>query len=76
MGDAILMVNELSEIVFYNEAFCKMLGYEKDELVGGQLSKLLNFEEHKPDHADLVANFINKSVLPISLMSRAKYSLP
>lgn len=53
-GDAILILNQQTEIIDVNEMACSLLGYERHELVGLAVSKLIATEDLKNHCRDIL----------------------
>ncbi|MBL1140884.1 MAG: sensor domain-containing diguanylate cyclase [Proteobacteria bacterium] len=70
IGDPILMVNDKSEIIFCNDAFCKMFGYSTVEIIGSSLNSLISEDNANLNHADLVSNYIKSNAPPMTMMAR------
>ncbi|WP_318440714.1 sensor domain-containing diguanylate cyclase [Photobacterium leiognathi] len=69
LGDAVLIVNETSKIVFSNNACCTLLGYSKNELLDMQLSELINPSSINT-HDENVARFIEHQSAPKVMSER------
>ncbi|WP_318463486.1 PAS domain-containing protein [Photobacterium leiognathi] len=69
LGDAVLIVNETSKIVFSNNACCTLLGYSKNELLDMQLSELINPSSINT-HDENVARFIKHQSAPKVMSER------
>jgi diguanylate cyclase (GGDEF)-like protein/PAS domain S-box-containing protein len=70
IGDPILLVNDKSEIIYCNDAFCKMFGYSTVEIIGNSLNKLIGEGNSNLNHADLVSNYIKSNAPPMTMMAR------
>jgi PAS domain S-box-containing protein len=60
-GEAILILNEKTEIVDVNELACKLFGYQRSELIGLSTSKLIapnDFNNHRDDITNVKKNKI------------------
>ncbi len=69
LGDAILMTNESSEIIFANTACAKLFLYKKDEIVKLRIDDLMKNSE-SINHPELVTEFINSDLPPKGMMTR------
>lgn len=69
LGDAIIIVNDSSELIFANAACAKMFGYEVEEMPGMLLDKLMK-PAAKLDHQEMVKQFIQSNSSARTMMTR------
>ena len=69
LGDAIIIVNEISEIIFANSACADMFGYTNSEMRGMRIDQLMatSFEI---DHGSMVKKFIQSHLPARGMMAR------
>jgi two-component system sensor kinase FixL len=56
-SDAVVTINEHHEIVYFNDMAERMFGYEREEVIGGDLSFILP-TEHRKNHRHYVERYI------------------
>jgi len=56
-NDAVVTINENHEVVFMNQAAEKMFGYNRNEIMGGDLAPLIP-QEYRKDHKKFVDRYV------------------
>ncbi len=74
LGDAIVMADEDSRILFCNEAFTQLFEYRPEEIIGQPLSVLME-PEYSSTHAQRLGDYINSDAAARSMTSRSSTML-
>ena len=69
IGDAVIIVNDASQIVFANHACQQVFGYQETKMQGMQLEQLI-CPSLKVNHSKLVKSFIHSNSVARSMLSR------
>lgn len=69
LGDAIIIVNESSELIFANSACERIFGYKNGEMEGMSIDQLMGTSA-KLDHSSMVKRFIRSNTPARTMMTR------
>jgi len=69
LGDAILIVNQHSEILYCNDSFCSLFGYALAEIQNKEMGLLLD-QSYAENHLSHVGGYLNSELPPMEMMGR------
>lgn len=69
LGDAILIANDSSEIVFANSSCAKLFGYSKEKMLELQITDLMD-NSHQRTHPQVLKKYIHSNLSAKEMMAR------
>jgi len=62
--DAVIMINELGNVEYWNPAATKVFGYTKDDIAGKNFQNLIMTDHYKSDHQKVWSNYAKSGMAP------------